>query len=161
MLDLDDSEAPVTTTERRIIYDAHRYMMLAYNLNDPAETQHTIRIRTTAEIPDDSRVGMWNGVEIVLYMNVIHSLDLLFLITVHEYLHDLAFSYVDVGHGSFQDRTNDTTLQHRGPHVDECFTQCRSCRNGCLHSLLPVALETRHKTICQRRDGTGAAVVKH
>lgn len=120
-LDFDDGEVAVTTQQRRAIYDAYRFMMRAYNLDDDEDVPITVRIATSATIPAGSVVGSWTPAEIVLYMNAITSVDMLFAITIHELLHDFAFSYVTDGGSSFQDRTDDTTLVHNGTSVDACF----------------------------------------
>lgn len=118
---LDDSPYRLTSLQRRTIYDAHRFLMVAYNLDSASETPHSFSVQTSNVVPSTSMVGLWSSGQITLFVRAIPSIDMLFVVTLHEFLHDLAFSNVNVGAGSFQDRTNDTTFQHHGSAVDSCF----------------------------------------
>lgn len=82
---------------------AFQYMMLMYCLPTD-ENPIDLTIVTDDPEPSDSAViGMWNGVYIALYVNRISSLDMLFLVTVHEILHALTFNCEGAGGDSFCD----------------------------------------------------------
>lgn len=52
-----------------------------------------------------------------MYIDRIDTTDMLFTVTIHEMFHQLGFTGVDYGHGSFSSKVDDDTYVYNGSEV--------------------------------------------
>jgi hypothetical protein len=105
-----------THLQRHVISQAFQYTSLLYTADAP----ESVVVSTQEPVPPGAVVGWFNGTTVAIFLSRIGGNDdLLFMVTVHEILHQLAFGGVDVGHGSFSDRS--VNQVYTGTTVTSCL----------------------------------------
>jgi len=106
--------------DKKIIQQAWQYASMLYTVNE-TDTPLSLTLITNATPPAQypTVIGMYDGTDVYIYVSRITSNDMLFLVTIHELFHWLAFYSVDVGHGSFVTRTSPEKV-YNGPRVGPC-----------------------------------------
>jgi hypothetical protein len=107
---------PITAVDRRTVEAAYKWLSLLYTA--PPEDRVSFVVSTTEKSEDAAVLGWFNGTTIALLVDRIGTnRDLLFVVVVHEMMHQLAF-----GTASFVAAvTND--LEYTGPAVGACTSE--------------------------------------
>ena len=107
------------TRRRKIIQHAWQYTSALFTTDDDSLPPLTLVTNATPPADSPAVIGQFDGDVVYIYVDRVDGDDMLFLVTVHELFHWLAFYDVDVGAGSFVDRTSPENV-YSGPRVGPC-----------------------------------------